>query len=166
MASLSIRGKGMKFNNDNEYNTTKEIWHSIADYIPKDKIIWEPFLLGNTSSKSAEILKEMGHNVVGSPNIDFFVENLGDIIVSNPPYSIKKKIFTRLALLDKPFILVLPVSTISKQFVKVLELNKLQIIIPNKRHQFEKAGVELSRCWFDTVFICFKINLEKDITFL
>ena len=62
-------------------------------------------MLNNTSSKSIEILKAMGYDVEGSPQIDFFVENLGDIIVSNPPYSIKKKIFARLALLDKPFIL-------------------------------------------------------------
>ena len=158
--------KKQEFNNDDQYNTTAEIWKSIADYIPQDKIIWEAFMLNNTSSKSIEILKEMGHDVEGSTQIDFFVENNGDIIVSNPPYSMKKKIFTRLALLDKPFILVLPISTITKQFVKVLERDKLQMIIPSNRMQFEKAGVELSRCWFDTCFLCYKINLEKDITFL
>jgi len=32
--------------------------------------------------------------------------------------------------------------------------------------QFEKSGVELSRCWFDTCFLCYKINLERDITFI
>ena len=158
--------KKQEFKNDDQYNTTAEIWKSIADYIPQDKIIWEPFLLGNTSSKSVEILREMGHNVIGHHSIDFFVEEFGDIIVSNPPYSIKKKIFARLALLDKPFILVLPISTITKQFVKVLERDKLQMIIPGNRMQFEKAGVELSRCWFDTCFLCYKINLDKDITFL
>ena len=158
--------KKQEFNNDDQYNTTADIWQSIADYIPQDKIIWEAFMLNNTSSKSIEILTEMGHNVIGHSSIDFFVENLGDIIVSNPPYSIKKKIFARLALLDKPFILVLPISTITKQFVKVLERDKLQMIIPSNRMQFEKAGVELSRCWFDTCFLCYKINLERDITFL
>ena len=51
----------------------------------------------------------------------------------------KKKIFQRLAVLDKPFILILPISTITKQFVKVLERDKVQMIIPSKRMQFEKA---------------------------
>ena len=139
----------------------------IAHLIPKDKILFEAFLKDNWSSKSAIILRDMGFNVVGNPTIDFFDELPEyDIIVSNPPYSMKKKIFQRLAVLDKPFILILPISTITKQFVKVLERDKVQMIIPSKRMQFEKAGVELSRCWFDTCFLCYKINLERDITFI
>ena len=159
--------KKQEFHNDDQYNTTPEIWEMIAHLIPKDKILFEAFLKDNWSSKSAIILRDMGFNVVGNPTIDFFGELPEyDIIVSNPPYSIKKKIFERLAVLDKPFILILPISTITKQYVKVLERDKVQMIIPSKRMQFEKAGVELSRCWFDTCFLCYKINLERDITFI
>ena len=159
--------KKQEFHNDDQYNTTPEIWEMIAHLIPKDKILFEAFLKDNWSSKSAIILRDMGFNVVGDPTIDFFNELPEyDIIVSNPPYSMKKKIFQRLAVLDKPFILILPISTITKQFVKVLERDKVQMIIPSKRMQFEKAGVELSRCWFDTCFLCYKMNLERDITFI
>ena len=159
--------KKQEFHNDDQYNTTPEIWEMIAHLIPKDKILFEAFLKDNWSSKSAIILRNMGFNVVGNPTVDFFGELPEyDIIVSNPPYSMKKKIFQRLAALDKPFILILPISTISKQFVKVLERDKIQMIIPSKRMQFEKAGVELSRCWFDTCFLCYKMNLERDITFI
>ena len=165
MASMTTRKK-LEFNNDDQYNTSADIWQMISHLIPKNKIIWEAFMLGNTSSQSVEILRSMGHNVIGHHTIDFFKEDFGDIIVSNPPYSIKKKIFQRLAELDKPFILVLPISTITKQFLKVLERDKLQMIVPSKRMQFEKAGVELSRCWFDCCFLCYKINLERDITFI
>jgi len=159
--------KKQEFHNDDQYNTTPEIWEMIAHLIPKDKILFEAFLKDNWSSKSAIILRDMGFNVVGNPTIDFFGELPEyDIIVSNPPYSMKKKIFQRLAVLDKPFILILPISTITKQFVKVLERDKVQMIIPSKRMQFEKAGVELSRCWFDTCFLCYKMNLERDISFI
>ena len=158
--------KKLEFNNDDQYNTTREIWESIADYIPKDKIIWEAFMLCNVSSKSVDILRSFGHSCVGHYNIDFFEENYGDVIVSNPPYSMKKKIFKRLALLDKPFILVLPVGTITKQFVRVLDRTKLQLIIPAKRMQFIKCSDPMSRCWFDTCFLCYKMGLERDITFL
>ena len=123
-------------------------------------------MLNNETSKSVDILRDLGHDVIGHHTIDFFAEDFGDIIISNPPYSIKKKIFARLAELDKPFILIVPISTITKQFVRALEKDKLQMIIPRKRMQFEKAKVPLSRCWFDTAYLCYKIGLEKDITFL
>ena len=162
---MSTRKK-LEFNNDDQYNTTREIWSSIADYIPSDKIIWEAFMLGNTSSKSVEILRNMGKTCIGYHDIDFFVADYGDIIVSNPPYSMKKKIFARLAVLNKPFILVLPISTITKQFVKVLQRDKLQLIIPAKRMQFIKGDDPMSRCWFDTAYLCYKMDLPSDITFL
>jgi len=165
MASMTTR-KRLEFKNDNQYNTCEELWTAIRHLIPTDKIIWEAFMLGNTSSRSVDILRDLGFSVIGHHTIDFFKEDFGDVIISNPPYSIKKQIFKRLALLDKPFILILPISTISKQFVKVLQRDKLQIIIPNKRMQFEKAGEQLKRCWFDCVYFCYKMNLEKDITFL
>lgn len=163
MCSLSIK---QEFKNDDEYNTSREMWESISQFIPKNKVIWEAFLLNNYTSKSMDYLTELGFDVVGSPELDFFSTNLGDIIVSNPPYSIKKKIFQRLSELDKPFILILPVSTITKQFVKKLHREKLQIIVPDKRMQFLKGEDQLKRCYFDTMYLCYKMKLEKDITFI
>ena len=163
MCSLSIK---QEFKNDDEYNTSREMWESISQFIPKDKTIWEAFLLNNHTSKSMDYLTELGHEVVGSPELDFFSTNLGDIIVSNPPYSIKKRIFERLAILDKPFIMILPVSTITKQYVKKINREKLQIIVPDKRMQFLKGEDQLKRCYFDTMYLCYKCNLEKDITFI
>ena len=159
--------KKQDFHNDDHYNTTKDMWESISYLIPKDKILFEGFMKDNYSSKSVLILRELGFDVVGDPTIDFFGEiPKYDILVSNPPYSIKKKIFERLSVLNKPFILILPISTITKQFTKCLERDKLQMIIPNKRMQFEKADIPLSRCWFDCCYLSYKINLERDITFI
>ena len=163
MCSLSIK---QDFKNDDQYNTPKEAWEMIIPYIPKNVTIWEAFMMGNTSSKSMDYLSELGCDVVGSPELNFFENDLGNVIVSNPPYSCKKKIFKRLAELDKPFILLLPVSTITKQFVKVLKREFIQIIIPDKRIQFIKGSDPLKRCWFDTTFLCYKMNLKNDITFI
>jgi len=166
MASMTTRMKH-EFKNDDGYNTTMEMWHSISHLIPKDKILFEAFMKDNWSSKSVLNLRELGFQTVGDPTVDFFGDIPEyDIIVSNPPYSIKKKIFKRLGELDKPFILIVPMTTITKQFVRCLERDKLQMIIPAKRLQFEKAGLPLNRCWFDCCFLCYKINLERDITFL
>lgn len=166
MASLSIRGENMTFQADDGWNTPAYAWKAIAHLIPENKIIWEAFLLHNTSSKSLEILRDLGLPTIGDHTIDFFNADFGDIIVSNPPYSIKKKVFERLALLDKPFILILPIATISKQFVKVLRRDLIQLIIPAKRMHFEKEDIESRRAWFDTCYFCYKMNLPNDITYL
>ena len=83
MASFSIK---QEFKNDDQYNTSREMWESISQFIPKDKTIWEAFMLENTTSKSMDYLTELGHEVVGSPEIDFFTSNLGD-------YRFKSSIF-------------------------------------------------------------------------
>jgi hypothetical protein len=159
MASLTIRGKTknngiIKFNNDDDYYTPKSAWEAIKDYIPKDKIIWESFYGDGTS---ANYLREIGFNVI-SEQEDFFENNKGEIIISNPPFSDKVKIFKRLKELDKPFILIFPVSTITKKFYQDYFADKCGILIPPKRIHFIKNGEQTSRSWFDVVYICYKID--------
>ena len=67
---------------NDEYFTPKSAWEEIKDYIPNDKVIWEAFY-GNGSS--GKYLEDLGFNVIHE-SLDFFTNNLGDIIVSNPPF--------------------------------------------------------------------------------
>jgi len=165
MVSLSIRGKDIKFKGEDDYNTPKSAWESISEYIPKNKVIYEPFY---SNGSSGRYLREIGCENVIHENIDFFNNNFDyDVIVSNPPYSHKQRIFKELERLDKPFILLLPVSTITKQFYHYFS-KKCALIIPCNRIQFEKNNVPLSRCWFDCIFICYKIDSlrEREIIYL
>ena len=97
---------------------------------------------------------------------DFFETNKGEVIVSNPPFSIKGKVLKRLYELDKPFIVILPISTLSQIQFKKYFADKIQIIIPKKRIQFMKGSDQLNRSWFDAIYYCYKCDLEKDIIFL
>ena len=100
----------------------------------------------------------------------FFENNKGDIIVSNPPFSKSKEILNRLKILDKPFILILPINKINTSYCRENFKNSetpLQIIIPRKRIQFIKNGNELqNKCNFDCFYYCYKCNLERDIIWL
>ena len=151
-----------------DYMTPKHAWEDIKDYIPKDKIIWESFY-GN--GDSGKYLKELGFNIIHE-DIDFYTSNKGDIIVSNPPFSDAKNVLTRLKELNKPFILIMPSSKINTQYVRSLFKNdKLQIIIPRKRIQFQKIvnGKKVegkNACNFDCFYYCWKMDLEKDIIWL
>jgi hypothetical protein len=151
-----------------DYMTPRSAWEAIKDYIPKDKIIWEAFY---GDGKSGEYLSELGFNVIHKP-VDFFNNDFGDIIISNPPFSIVKKILKRLLLLDKPFILILPSAKIHTSYIREWKDKNLQIIIPRKRIQFTKLiyGQKpigwSDKCNFDCFYYCYKIGLDKDITWL
>ncbi len=150
-----------------DYMTPKYAWENIKQFIPEGKVIWEAFY---GDGKSGTFLEEMGFNVIHEP-IDFFKENKGDIIVSNPPFSKSKEVMNRLYELDKPFIIIFPSSKINTQYFRQWA-NKLQIIIPKKRIHFEKKinGVTpkgwKNSCNFDCFYYCYKMNLEKDIIWL
>jgi hypothetical protein len=158
MASLTKRSKVIDFKNDDEYMTPKSAWEQIKKFIPLDKTIWESFYGDGASGNH---LREMGFQVIHE-NIDFFTEERGDIIISNPPFSCKAKVFKRLKELDKPFILILPVSTMTKKFYMDYFAERCGIIIPPKRIQFVKNGIQTDRSWFDVIYICYNIDgIEK-----
>ena len=152
-----------------DYMTPKYAWDNIKDYIPKDKLIWEAFY---GDGKSGTYLQELGFNVIHEP-LDFFENDLGDIVVSNPPFSKSKEVLTRLKKLNKPFILILPSSKINTQYTRQLFKNEgLQIIIPKSRIHFEKH-IEgkmpegwRNACNFDCFYYCYKMVLPKDIIWL
>tara|TARA_R110002124_G_C8972794_1_gene515374 strand:- start:12944 stop:13450 length:507 start_codon:yes stop_codon:yes gene_type:complete len=154
-----------------DYMTPKHAWDNIKHIIPKDKVIWEAFY---GDGKSGNHLRELGFMTYHEP-IDFFENDQGDVIVSNPPFSKSKEVLTRLVELQKPFILILPSSKINTQYVRNLfkdEKDKLQIVIPRKRIHFEKQiDGEVPKNWknacnFDCFYYCWKIGLERDITWL
>jgi len=153
-----------------DYMTPKYAWENIIHLIPKDKVIWEAFYGDGASGNN---LKELGFNTIHE-EVDFFENDLGEIIISNPPFSKCKEIIPRLKLLDKPFILIMPSSKICTSYLRnsFKNDNRLQIIIPRKRIHFEKYidGKVLnnwkSACNFDCFYYCWKIDLKNSITWL
>lgn len=158
------------FSKHDDYMTPNYAWDNIKQFIPKDKVIWEAFY---GDGKSGSHLQELGFDVIHE-DIDFFENDRGDILVSNPPFSKSKEVLIRLKELDKPFIMILPLSKINTQYVRNLFKdveNPLQIIIPRKRIQFNKMVdgkiVEgKNACNFDCFYYCYKMDLPRDIVWL
>jgi len=144
-----------------DYMTPKSVWESILQYIPKDKVIWEAFY---GDGKSGEYLRELGLEVIHE-DIDFFTENRGDVVVSNPPFSKKMEVLTRLKQLNKPFMLVLPASTLGTKTLQKL-FPDIQLIIPDGRISFIKNGSKTNGVWFASFIYCWGINLPRDLIFL
>ena len=155
--------RGQNFTKDDEFYTPKSAWEEIKSIIPKHTLIWEAFY---GDGKSSSYLKNMGFNVI-SKNEDFFRHDRGDIIVSNPPFSIKRQVLERCKMLDKPFIMIMPSGMLqTKWFREMWQDENIQIIVPNKRIIFEKdfdgKRVPQPNRAVDVYYYCWKINLKKD----
>lgn len=157
------------FMKHDDYMTPKSAWENIQHLIPRDKVIWEAFY-GN--GESGKFLTELGFNVIHR-EVDFFENDLGDVIVTNPPFSKSKEVMKRLAELDKPFIIIMPSSKICTSYFRENFKDKgLQIIIPRKRIHFIKfidgKPVEgwKSDCNFDCFYYCYKMGFDNDIIWL
>jgi len=153
-----------------DFMTPYHVWNDIKDYIPNDKVIWEPFY---GDGQSGEDLRNLGFNVIHEQE-DFFENNKGEIVVSNPPFENKKQVIERLVKLDKPFILIMPVSVLCYKYSRIFK-DDIQIIIPKKRIKFKRYDKETNTIYnewekhntaFDCLYYCYKIGLEKDINYL
>jgi len=160
------------FMKHDDYMTPKYAWENIQQYIPKDKVVWEAFY-GDGSS--GEYLKELGCKEVIHEPIDFFENDKGEVIISNPPFSKSKDVMNRLRKLDKPFIMLLPLLKINTSYFRENFKDTddpLQIIIPRKRIHFTKhVDGKPVEGWkpqtsFDCLYYCYKMNLPRDIMWL
>ena len=154
------------FNKHDDYMTPKSAWENIKEFIPEDKIIWEAFY---GDGESGKYLTELGFNTIHE-EVDFFENNLGQVVVSNPPFQKIPEILKRLVELKKPFILIMPQSKIFTQYLRNCFINEddpLQLLIPRKRIQFSKDGKgSQNKCNFDCFYYCWKMGFNKDIIFL
>ena len=113
-------------------------------------------------------MRELGFNVIHEP-IDFFENtHLGDLIVSNPPFTKKKEVLETLLRINKPFILLMPLATLATAYCRRLfSSGGLLLIMPKKRIQFIKEGTTTSKCNYESAFFCYGIEgRERGICFL
>ena len=159
------------FTKHDDYMTPKSAWEAIKHILPKDKVLWEPFY---GDGRSGEFLRELGFQVIHNDE-DFFQNNHGDIIVSNPPFTMIPEVLEKLLELGKPFVLIMPSPKICTQYMRKLFAKNdspIQIIIPRKRIQFVKLvdgkvpEDYSSKCNFDCFYYCWKMGLPRDVTWL
>tara|TARA_R110002073_G_scaffold242796_2_gene404985 strand:- start:3395 stop:3874 length:480 start_codon:yes stop_codon:yes gene_type:complete len=146
------------------YMTNKKEWEIIKNYIPNNKVIWAPFF---GDGKQKEYFQDMGYDIIHEDQ-DFFLNNKGDIIIDNPPFSKKKEILLRLKEINKPFILICPSMMLSYKYFQELFKDNIQVIIPSKRINFKHINSEKKNYNppFASFYFCYKMNLPKDLIFI
>ena len=136
----------------------------LLKYLPKDIIIWECTDYG--ASNITAVLKEAGYNVISTKKETFdFLEDTPnfefDMIITNPPYSLKDEFMERCYEYGKPFALLLPITSL--EGIKRGEMFRkygIKLIIFDKRVEF----IEGKGNWFNTGWFCWKI-LDKELNF-
>jgi hypothetical protein len=140
--------------NNDEYYTPKYAWANIEEYLPKNLHIWEAF---HGNGWSAQFLRELGCTNVTSEDIDFYDNDIGDIVISNPPFSDKKPVVTRLFELKKPFILIMSATTLSTKYMREYK-DELSILVPPKRiHFLNQHGIEQKQTSFNCYYFCWRV---------
>lgn len=131
----------------------------ILKYIPKHFKVWCPF--DKSDSEFVKLIKENGNEVIYSHidlGQDFFnyePKEHWDCIISNPPFTNKRKIFERALSFNKPFALMMSLTWLndsapSKLFMK----KKLELLMFDKRIKFLNNGVVENKITFSTAYFC------------
>jgi hypothetical protein len=138
----------------------------ILKYIPKDAIVWCPF-----DKKHSEFVKQISNtNKVINSHIDYgqdffeYEPDEWDIIISNPPFTEKRKYFERALSFNKPFALIMSNTWLNDSAPKKLFKDKdLQLLMFEKRMIFETPNNEVNnKITFSSSYYCWNF-LPKQI---
>lgn len=155
----------MKEEKYDELYTPNEAIYPILKYLDKDKIYWECTDFGDSNIR--KVLVENGFKVIATRKEEFdFLKDEPlfkfDVIITNPPYSIKDKFIKRCYELNKPFLLLLPLTALEgKERNKLYKEKGIELIILNKRINFMKNK---NNVWFNTSWFCRGIT-DKQLNF-
>jgi hypothetical protein len=130
----------------------------IIQYIPEGSIVWCPF--DTEASQFVIQLKQAGFEVVYShisQGQDFYKyePKKWDIMISNPPFTGKRKIFERALSFNKPFALIMSNTWLNNAAPKQLFKDKdLQLLMFNERMKFDNQDNSQNKITFSSSYYC------------
>ena len=157
----------MKNEKNDELYTPDYAIKPLLKYLPKNKIIWECTDFGN--SNITKVLRENGYKVISThkKDFDFLIDNANfefDIIITNPPYSLKDEFLRKCYEYKKPFCLLLPITSLEGiERGKMFRENDIQLLVLDRRCNFIYNNAKKSN-WFNTSWFCWNI-LPKQLIF-
>lgn len=139
----------------------------LIQYIPEGSIIWECTSANNNIAKA---LRKNGFTVIEThinaleTNFDFLEDKPSfdwDIIITNPPYSLKNQFLKRVFELGKPFAFLLPITTLTSRVRgELFREYGIQVLVLDTRIDF--TGKKNN--WFNASWFCWDL-LPRDLVF-
>jgi hypothetical protein len=140
----------------------------LLEFIPNNWRIWCPF--DEKWSAYYQTFTENGYDVIhsslkgGQDFFDYLPPDCFDIIVSNPPYSIKDKVIERLYELNKPFMMLMPVAGLQAKKRFNYFKTGLELLVFNERIDYHTRGdfeKPKKGVHFGSMYFCKSILPEK-----
>ena len=152
-------------NNDECYTPAYGV-EPILKYIPEGAVVWCPF--DKEESEFVKLISKTNKVVYSHIDLgqDFFEyePEHWDIIVSNPPFTNKRKYFERALSFNKPFALIMTNTWLNDSAPKQLFKDKdLQLLMFDKRMKFVSPdGRDNNKITFSSSYYCWNF-LPKSI---
>ncbi len=154
------------------YGTPRSAFDLIAPYLPKGVKYWEPC---QGYGAITGFLQAEGHDVVSSDlstgqDALTWQPDAWDIVVTNPPWSLKGEFLEHFYGLGKPFALLLPCDLVNGKRTALFKQHGVQLIVPSWRVRYmrfdgekpvEAGSPNTGSAWF-----CSKLNLPSDLIFV
>ena len=159
----------MKSGSPDDFQTPPEALDCLIPFLKRRWEIWECACgKGNLGmALSEERFHVIGTDILTHQDFLKYKPEHFDCIITNPPYSLKEKFLERCYELKKPFALLMPLTALeSEKRQKLYRKYGIQLIIPNKRFNFETPSGNGSGSWFATAWFCGNMNLPKDLNFV
>ena len=157
----------MKKEKNDELYTPEYAIVPLLKYLPKNKVIWECTDFG--CSNITKILKDNGYKVISTHknNFNFLTDKANfefDIIITNPPYSLKDDFLKRCYEYGKPFCLLLPITSLERiERGTLYRKNGIELLVFDRRCNFIYNNNKKSN-WFNMSWFCWNI-LPKQLIF-
>ena len=152
-------------NNDECYTPDYGV-KPILKYIPKDAVVWCPFDTPQSEFvKQIEQQNEVIYSHINTGRNFFEYEPYEwDVIVSNPPFTDKRKFFERALSFDKPFALIMTNTWLNDSApMRLFKDKDLQLLMFDKRMKFlSPDGRDNNKITFSSSYYCYKM-LPKQI---
>lgn len=142
----------------------------LYEYLKPDWVIWEP-AAGECNLVNA--LRSRGYQVFAGDIFNgqnFFEYRPGhfDMILTNPPFSVKVEWLARCYELDKPFALLLPVEVLGVYSVqRLFKRFGIEILLLNRRVDFATVNTSFAKSssWFPVAWFTNGLNIGQQITY-
>jgi hypothetical protein len=152
-------------------NTPPYALDPLLPYIRREWVVWEsaagtgnlyealaPHVCGIIGTELRT--EDIGDEIQGGRNFFDWQPRAWDVLITNPPYSIKFDWLERCYALGKPFALLVPVETIGAQAAqRQMERYGCELLLLNRRVNFEmpSKGWEGGSAQFPVLWLCWQM---------